>query len=276
MKKITVLGAAGFIGSNLTEYLESCEYECVTPERDSSFRGNLGDVIYCIGVTADFRKRPWDTVEAHVCKLLELLRTNNFESLLYLSSTRVYSNMPLNDDAKESSVISIDMLDPSNIFNLSKLMGERACLTHRNPKVRVARVSNVYGGDYYSENFLPSLIRDALNKGSITLHTALDSEKDYIAIGDVVKLLKDIAIQGKKRIYNIASGKNISHEDITKLIRCETGSTIEVIRNAPRTGFPKISIEQIKGEFSFVPYSFKKGFSEMIEEFKSNIGEMRK
>src|SRR5688500_5975918 len=89
---ITVLGASGFIGSRLVSQLAAtgAEYQAVG-RNEALPAGPLGHVIYCIGLTADFRSRPLNTVEAHVCKLLEVLRKCDFESLLYLSSTRLYN-----------------------------------------------------------------------------------------------------------------------------------------------------------------------------------------
>jgi len=64
----------------------------ICPTRDESLDGrDLGHIIYCIGITADFRRRPHDTITAHVTKLQEVLTRTSFESLVYLSSTRVYS-----------------------------------------------------------------------------------------------------------------------------------------------------------------------------------------
>jgi len=36
------------------------------------FRIDPGHVIYCIGLTADFRQKPFETIEAHVSKLAEV------------------------------------------------------------------------------------------------------------------------------------------------------------------------------------------------------------
>src|SRR5437868_14664917 len=88
---ITVLGASGFIGSHIVRELEQRGEKYYAPAKvETIWDKDLGNIIYCIGLTADFRTRPFDTVEAHVCKLNELLKRGRFDSLLYLSSTRVY------------------------------------------------------------------------------------------------------------------------------------------------------------------------------------------
>ena len=139
MTRFTILGASGFIGSHLVKFLRTKGFELLALRREESLRGDLGHVIYCIGLTADFRTRPLDAMEAHVSRLVEVLRQNNFISLLYLSSTRVYQRLPLDSMADETAIIPVDTNDPSDIYNLSKLAGESICLANPNPKVRVAR-----------------------------------------------------------------------------------------------------------------------------------------
>ena len=211
--KFTILGASGFIGENLVSYLEERNQECYIPKRDQVFYPdeNLGHVIYCIGLTADFRTRHRDTVDAHVCKLLEVLNTTSFDSFLYLSSTRVYNHSKTSNEDTELKV-NPNQLD--DLYNISKLMGESICLSNQNEKIRVVRLSNVVGNDFRSDNFLFSLIREAINKNKITLQQPLNIYRDYININDVLEMLYNISTKGKDRIYNLASGKNVSNKKI--------------------------------------------------------------
>jgi uncharacterized protein YbjT (DUF2867 family) len=71
-RKFTVLGAGGFIGGRLVEHLRGLGHEVDAPPRrpaeayvDGLGGRQLGHVVYCIGLTADFRTRPYETVEAH-------------------------------------------------------------------------------------------------------------------------------------------------------------------------------------------------------------------
>ena len=74
--KFSVFGFNGFIGSNMVDFLRNQKIECdeIDPNDPQVFEKNLGHVIYCIGVTGDFRKKPFDTVEAHVCLLSKILK----------------------------------------------------------------------------------------------------------------------------------------------------------------------------------------------------------
>ena len=247
---ITVLGASGFIGSHLVKRLDALgsDYQAIG-RNDALPAGPLGQVVYCIGLTADFRSRPFDTVEAHVCKLLAVLRDCRFDSLLYLSSTRLYTGA---DSTDEETAIRVAPVEPSDLYNASKVMGESLVLNCGRPAY-VVRISNVYGDDFESDNFLPSIIRDAIVAQKIVLQTSADSAKDYISIDDVVNNLIAIAKSGKERIYNLASGVNVSNNELTGALRDVTGCTVEFAPQAPSVTFPSIKIERLRAEFDFKP-----------------------
>jgi nucleoside-diphosphate-sugar epimerase len=263
---ITILGADGFIGSHLVRRLQELRLACHAPERKENLpASNLGDVIYCIGLTSDFRSRPFDTVTAHVCKLLEVLRNFEFDSLLYVSSTRLYGTRP--GMATEEEALQIAPLNPNDLYNISKALGESlsfAC----GKKVRVARLSNVYGNDFTSNNFLSSIITEAISTKNVTLQTSGDSEKDYININDAVDGLIKIALGGRYDVYNVASGTNVSNEVLVKKIGDLTGCGIHIDPGAPRVSFPRIDIERIRGEFGFKPSNVLDDLAQLIESYK--------
>jgi nucleoside-diphosphate-sugar epimerase len=194
--KFTIFGGRGFIGSQLAKHVRSRGFECETPVRGSRPTGNLGQVVWCAGLTADFRQRPFETVTAHVCDLLPVLQQAAFDSFLYLSSTRVYQNSPNSD---EDSPLVVSSMDPPDLYNLSKLMGESICLNTSRPRVRVARLSNVYGPGPASDSFLGQVVGAAC-RGKLLLRTSPESAKDYISIHDVVDLLLEIALSGTEPI----------------------------------------------------------------------------
>jgi nucleoside-diphosphate-sugar epimerase len=250
----TVLGASGVIGRRLVAHLRGRGEAVQAPARDdaSLYQRPLGHVIYAIGLTADFRQRPYDTVQAHVSLLAEVLQRADFESLLYLSSTRVYGRAA---HGREDALLPMLAQDPSDLYNLSKLMGESLCLHGGRDRVRVARLSNVVGGDDEdSANFVPSLLREA-RAGRVVLQTAMDSSKDYIHIDDVVELLPRIAAQGRERLYNVASGMQTAHAQWVRQLAAQTGCAVEVLPDAPTIHFAPIDTQRIRSEFGYQPRS---------------------
>ena len=264
--RFTVFGSSGYIGSHLATYLGKEGMDCLTPQRDdpSIFDHELGHVIYSIGLTADFRQKPLDTVNAHVCQLLEVLRRGRFQSLLYLSSTRLYSGAESGD---EGVTVAVNPEDSSDVYNLSKLMGEATCFALGQPQIRVARLSNVYGNDWMSDNFLTSVIRSAVDDGQIVLQTDLDSAKDYISILDVVPTLLNIATKGSHRLYNVASGLNVSVRALTDRLRDLTGCTVRVRDGSPVTSFPRINTARLRNEFTRTPANVLDSLPALIADY---------
>ena len=265
--KFTILGSKGFIGSNLVKYLEEEQFDVQALDIDDKklFSEKLGHVIYAIGVTSDFRTNSFNTIEAHVCILNKLLKNINFDSFLYLSSARIYYG---NKSSFEETEIKVNPTNPDNLYNISKIMGESICLSSNKTNVKIARLSNVIGEDFSSNNFVFSLIKDAINKNKIKLETSLESEKDYVSIKDVVRILLEISINGKYKLYNVASGKNIKSQQLLEKIKSITNCSIEISPNAPEYSFPVILIDKIKKEFNFKPTNIIDKIDEIIESYR--------
>lgn len=264
MIPLTIFGSSGFIGSHLAKAAKTKGYPYNTPSRDTHLDGQyLGHVIYAIGLTADFRTRPFETIEAHVTRLADILRHTTFDSFLYLSSTRVYGNNHLEEIVSEDNDVTVNTIHPSDLYNLSKLMGESLVL-QSHPNTRVARLSNVYGTADTSGNFLNSIIQEAL-KGHIALHTSLDSCKDYIAIEQVLEAIWHIVFNRTQRVYNVASGINTTHNEIVGKLVEITNCAISVADNAIVSKFPPISIRRLKSEMEFAPPSVLDSLPMLVE-----------
>ena len=249
---ITVFGAGGFIGSHVVQHLLRARIEYQTIARDEALdRRPLGHVIYCAGLTGDFRRRPYDAIDAHVGALVNLARTGSFDSLLYVSSARVY--MKSAGPAREEDELRLQPLDFDDLYALSKATGEALVLS-LGAKGRVVRPSNVYGPGQ-RDTFLASIIEEAEQHGSITLQTAMQSERDYISVRDAAELMVEIALHGRHRIYNLASGISVSHAQLVRVIQQTTGCRVSVVPDAPAVMFPPIDVSRIVAEFNFRPAS---------------------
>lgn len=260
---ITVLGATGFIGSNIIRKLSSDNIPFYAPSKtDDLTQTDLGDVIYCIGLTADFRTKPFETVEAHVCKLNEVLSTCRFSSLTYLSSTRVYINSSA-DFVSETDKIVVDPGNPEDLYTLTKLTGERLCLSS-GKNTKIARLSNVVGKANASTNFLSQIINDIRQKGAVELHQTLSSAKDYIFIDDAIYLLVKIALHGKAEIYNLASGINTTNADVIENLQMYFSFNSTVNAMAKEVIFPVISNSKICSEFQYQPKKISEQFKAII------------
>ncbi|MFN7156413.1 MAG: NAD-dependent epimerase/dehydratase family protein [Acidovorax sp.] len=249
----TVLGASGYIGSRLVAHLRAQGHTVWAATRGDAevLTRPLGHVIYCVGLTADFRSRPFDTVDAHVGLLAEVLRRAQFDSLLYLSSTRVYMGAA---STQEGAVLSVRPGDPSYLYNLTKLTGECLCHASGRAGVRVARLSNVVGPgmDAASGNLVADLLRQA-RQGHIVLRSDPQSAKDYVHVADVVDWLPRIALVGRASIYNVASGEQTTHRQWLEWLANTYSATFAITEPAPWQDFAPIDVTRGHDEFGWVP-----------------------
>lgn len=247
MNKFTIFGGHGFIGSEIALQLQQVgdTVMCVGRDNWPKVGSELGQVIFCIGMTADFRKRLVETFEIQTVCLHNALTRYQYESFLYLSSARVYNDAC---STLEDAPLLVRPTSVDHVYNISKLAGESLCFAFDNPRVRVARLSNVYGSQDNSNLFMTSVIRDALTHGQITIHQNATSSKDYVAVEDAAAILIEIARRGSERIYNVASGRNFSHQQIANVLE-QHGAKVRFDIDGPIVTFPRIDTSRVTCEF---------------------------
>jgi len=248
-ERFTVLGGRGHLGSHLAQALQRAGHEVVLPARDEPLPAAAGHVLYCIGVASDFRTRALDTIAAHVGVLERYLRSDDWSSFLYLSSTRVYAG---STSGSESAELRLRPADPDHLYNLSKAAGEALCLTLPRPTLRVVRIANVYGDDAGTGTFVADVLRDA-RSGEVHFGLAPASEKDYVALADVLDILPRIALHGRERLYNIAAGRNVRLSELAAALERLAKVRCTFAPDAPVVRFPRIAIERVTAEFGFRP-----------------------
>jgi nucleoside-diphosphate-sugar epimerase len=248
----TVLGARGFIGAALVGWLESHDQvvHAVTRGALEAFlasRRPAGHVIDCIGIGGDFRTRPVDTANAHVCLVARCLAELQFTSFLLLSSTSVYARA---STTHETATLSALPAEPADLYNLTKLAGEALCLADPRPMARVVRLSNVYGIGMPEETFLGRLLHEGNAKGGVVFHAGPQSAADYINIAELVRILPAVAAAGRHRIYNVAAGRNTTHAAIADCLRNTAGWQTDFTPSAPTLRSAPIDTARLDAEFA--------------------------
>jgi nucleoside-diphosphate-sugar epimerase len=250
--RITVFGAGGYVGSALVTSLQRANVEVVAVTRDNiaDTPRRLGRAIYAIGLTSDFRSKPVETIQAHVVLLADLLVCKDFASFTYLSSTRLYKSESTTD---ETTSISALPTDADDVYTLSKLLGEALIFRLAGKRGRVCRLSNVYGGDDRSSNFLTSVIAEARAHRNVRITQAPESEKDYVHVEDACRAIEAVAMRGTEPIYNVAAGRNISHQQIADQLKRD-GVAVE-FGSGPIFSFQPINVQRLRNLINWNPRS---------------------
>lgn len=244
----TILGHTGYIGQALLPVLQrGYQVQTFPRQSDRVYREPLGHVIYAVGLTADFRQHPYATVDAHIGYLRTLLERAQYQSFLYLSSTRVYLGA---DNATELSPLTVRPHHADDLYALSKLTGEALCHATKNSAVRIVRLSNVYGYGMHRHSLLGNLLVNR-HMNPIHLDSHPQSAKDYISLQDVIAILPQIAVRGQHTVYNVASGVNVT----TQALLDSAGLHATWSEDAPLVTFPPIPITRIQSEFTYHPCS---------------------
>jgi nucleoside-diphosphate-sugar epimerase len=267
--KATIIGGRGFIGRHLAARLLAAGWDCQVPEHHNDLHGQeeMGHLFYCAGLTADYLRRPFDTIEAHVSLLSRILQADRFESLVYLSSTRLYDSQP-GVVGSEDMPLLFTPANPRHLYDLSKALGESLCLTTGKGRARVARLSCVYNDHTDEDGFLPGLLRRIIEDRPAVLE--VDSSpafaRDYIHLDDVLEALILIATRGQEGIYNVAGGENIGNETLFATLAQASGCQVFALRHDESPAPSRISIHRMEQEFGWQPVSVPNKITSILEE----------
>lgn len=242
----TVLGASGFIGSRLAKALRDAGHAVFTPSRNDPllFEQNLGQVFYCVGLTADYAQRPFDTVEAHVGLLSEILQNAQFDRLIYLSSTRLYDSASEAYSA-ESDNLSLSPGNPRHLYDLSKALGENLCLNYSQERAAVARLASVYDTQAGSPGFLSHWLSRMATERVMLLDSSPNVVRDYIRVDDVVGSLRAMMDMQAQGVVNVASGENVSNRELAECM-AQKGWSVSFSRESAPQAFPVCSVDRLE------------------------------
>ena len=275
MSRATVIGAGGFIGRRLVAHLRRLGWDCRAPARDDREfldDGDLGTVFHCAGLTADFARRPHDTVRAHVTLLNDVLARGRFDALVYLSSTRLYDGEPgfAGAGVDEDTPLALDPAQPRHLFDLSKALGESLCRQASDGRARIARLSCVYSGaDDDADGFLGTLLARlrAPDRGPVLdVDSSADAVRDYVHVDDVLDALVAIAGRGTRPLYNVAGGVNVANRQLFARLGELAGCELRALRAGPVSCPAPVSIARMQGEFGWRPRTLLDRLPELLGE----------
>ena len=119
----TVFGADGFVGRRLVQRLRNDGHQVQVVgrgDRLETFFPDLGNVMYCVGVTGSrFKTEQFRVIDAHISSMARVLEHGKYSSFLYMSSARIYEESL--DGTAESTRFRVNPSNISDFYNLSKI-----------------------------------------------------------------------------------------------------------------------------------------------------------
>lgn len=268
---IVIMGAAGFIGTNLVAEMVRSDEDQITvvdenkayfvhyPRevlekikiRELKFHGGTDfleitenqEVVYHLISTnnpttsnKNIGRDLTDNISITI-NLLEACVKNGVKKIIFISSGgTVYGkevSCPISESAKTQ---------PINTYGIQKLTIEKLLYLYYHMygmDYCIIRLSNPYG-PYQRPNgklgVISTFIYNALNQKTIRVYGDGSVIRDYIYIADVILAIIQIAkANAKRHIYNVGSGKGTSVNDIIRIIRDKLNLSIRLEYTAARS-----------------------------------------
>lgn len=255
MQTVLLLGAYGFLGTNVMKYVDTCDlpYRFITFDRTSrhpagvTFRcivaSYAGDFTDPIALEQPFKEHPIDLVihslsttvplavgsprydvETNLLPtitLMDCMVRHHVSRLVFFSSGgAVYGDVHTNTPHKET-----DELYPKSSYGVVKLAIEKYMFLYRSLfglQPMVLRLSNPYGQWHYSQRqgIINIALRAAKEGKTFTVWGDGSTTKDYIYAPDMCALLfRLLEKEAYGEVINVASGELLSVNDILQQIK---------------------------------------------------------
>jgi dTDP-4-dehydrorhamnose reductase len=232
--KVLVIGASGLVGSHCLRYLKEKNIEVIgtyrnhkvantfffDPSLDNCFDflieisfkpdtiihcGALTNVDYC----EDNQVESYDLTVKSTQKIVNYCKKNKIK-LFYLSTDYVF-------DGLCGPYLETENVNPINIYGKHKMEAEK--IVQESGNYIIARITNVYGEEDRSKNFIAHLI-SIINSGvDKTFKLPFDQFATPIYAGDIAKMIYLLMLEEKNGIYNMSSTDYYSRYQLAKKVK---------------------------------------------------------
>lgn len=238
--EILVTGASGFIGSYITSEMLKRNHTVACIVREHGLQKIQGvelihaDLSDIESLNKVFQKRTDEVVIDSAAKIpLEvhrdedyfdnILMTRNLLKVLRKTPPRYFLKLSTIDVYRIQNEISESTeVTPENYYSLSKRVSEQLVEIwgkESNVTTCILRLTQIFGIGDRSNKFIPSIIRQIKDQSKITIYGDGSDRRDYLFVEDAARMIADCCEKKVSGIFNLASGKSISLNDVVEIIQ---------------------------------------------------------
>ena len=275
-----VTGGAGFIGSNLIDYLIQQNENVICIDNlstgnieninhhfsKSNFKFIQGDIcdpnefdmpinkiwnLACPASPVYYQKDPIETLK--ICfqgtyNVLNLAKIKN-SKFLFASSSEIYSN-PISFPQYEKRFITSDLFSSRSCYSEGKRIAETLCFNfHKinNLDVKIARIFNAYGPRLKKDDgrVISNFINQALNNEDLTIYGDGTQTRSFCYIEDIVKGLITFMNSKENGPINFGYPVDISINDLALIIKEKINPYVSLVHQKGLSDDPMKRIPSI-------------------------------
>lgn len=283
---VTVTGAGGFIGSHLVEslvrsgarvrafvrynsrgthgWLDQCGNDVV--REVELFRGDLVNPEAVAGALTDVDtvlhlgalipipysyRHPREFVETNVVgtlNVLEACRRVDVRRIVQISSSEVYGT------AQSVPIHETHPLNAQSPYAATKVGADQLALSYQHVfdlPVVVARPFNTYGPRQTARAVIPTIIGQALRRGSVELG-ATDTTRDFVFVEDtcagIMRCAQADGVEGE--VINLGTGVETTIAEVVDRVQRLLGHEVAVVQDESRMRPPGSEVERLLADAS--------------------------
>jgi dTDP-glucose 4,6-dehydratase len=312
-QRIVITGAAGFIGSHLSELLLDRGYEVIGIDnlltgttaniahlvnRDFTFiKHDVTNYIYVEGPVfavlhwaspaspIDYLELPIPTLKVGALgthKALGLAKEKGARFVL-ASTSEVYGD-PLEHPQKESYWGNVNPVGPRGVYDEAKRFAEAMTMAYHRYhglNTKIVRIFNTYGPRMRLNDgrAVPAFMSQALRNEDVTVFGDGTQTRSFTYISDLVDGIVRLMLSDINDPVNIGNPRETTIEEIARTIIRMTGATSTIVYKPLPTDDPKVRQPDITRARTLLDWEPKvqleEGLVKTIEYFRGKVAQSR-
>jgi dTDP-glucose 4,6-dehydratase len=304
-----ITGAAGFIGSHLSEELLNRGYSVVGIDnlltgdlaniahlRDRDFQFVRHDVTHYIEVEGpvdyvlhwaspaspiDYLELPIQTLKVGSLGTHKALGLAKAKGAVFViaSTSEVYGD-PLEHPQRESYWGNVNPIGPRGVYDEAKRFAEAMTVAYRryhNVDTKIVRIFNTYGPRMRIRDgrAVPAFISQALVNEDVTVFGDGRQTRSFCYISDLVDGIIRLMLSRENDPINIGNPQEMTIEQIARLIIGMTGSKSRIVYRPLPTDDPKVRQPDITRARTLLQWEpqvpLEQGLGRTIDYFRTKI-----